>query len=95
MFLLTTIQSSTLLVNQYRKSHSSVNLIDSTLSLTNDSIKNHINLSMNKFQSFDNSLRYSFMKDGSNLTKTQIKVIFTVVIIISFIIFIMAIFRFK
>ncbi|CAF4581124.1 unnamed protein product [Rotaria sp. Silwood1] len=95
MLSLTTIQSSTLFINQYAKSHSSENLFGSTLRLTNDSIKNNINLSTNKFQSFDNSLEYNIMKDGSTLTKTQIKVILTVVIIISFIMFIMVIFRFK
>ncbi|CAF2053462.1 unnamed protein product [Rotaria magnacalcarata] len=95
MFLLTTIEASPSLLNNHEKSHSTMKYIYPVLNLTNESIKNNINSSLNKLRSFDNSLTYTLIRDGSNLTKTQMKVILTVVIVISFIMFIMAIFRFK
>ncbi|CAF4153718.1 unnamed protein product, partial [Rotaria magnacalcarata] len=94
MFLLTTIEASPSLLNNHEKSHSTMKYIYPVLNLTNESIKNNINSSLNKLRSFDNSLTYTLIRDGSNLTKTQMKVILTVVIVISFIMFIMAIFRF-
>ncbi|CAF4721501.1 unnamed protein product, partial [Rotaria socialis] len=95
MFLIPTIESSSSLLNNHEKSHSTMTYIYPVLNLTNESIKNNINSSLNKLRGFDNSLTYTSIKDGSNLTKTQIKVILTVVIVISFIMFIMAIFRFN
>jgi len=78
------------------------------LNLTDDYISSS---TTNRIQKFDISYEYNTMKDVSSklnknfsfckffffsaLTKTQIKVIITVVFIISFIMLIIAIFRFK
>ncbi|CAF1455566.1 unnamed protein product [Rotaria sordida] len=78
-------------INDYVKRRLSRHFISKNINSTDDDIT----LLTNHIRTFDTSSSYNTMKHFSTLTKTQIKVIITVVIIISFIIFIIAIFRFK
>ncbi|CAF1186661.1 unnamed protein product [Rotaria sordida] len=88
MLILVTPSSS---INDYVKRRLSRHFISKNINSTDDDIT----LLTNHIRTFDTSSSYNTMKHFSTLTKTQIKVIITVVIIISFIIFIIAIFRFK
>lgn len=66
MFILTRIQSSPSSIKHYLKRRSLVHVIYTTSNITNDSIKNHTNLSTNKLRTYDNSHIFNFIKDGSS-----------------------------
>jgi len=66
MFILTTIQSSPSLLPRYLKRRSSVHLTYTKLNITDDSSKNNMSSSTNRFTNFDDSHEYNVIKDGSS-----------------------------
>ncbi|CAF4761946.1 unnamed protein product [Rotaria sp. Silwood1] len=90
MLILATSSTSSS-INDYFKRRLSKHFISKNINFTNDNITSLTN----RIHIFDTSYNYNTMKYIPTLTKTQIKVIITVVIFISFIMFIIAIFRFK
>ncbi|CAF2746442.1 unnamed protein product [Rotaria sp. Silwood2] len=88
MLILATSSSS---INNYFKRRLSRHFITKNNNFTDDNITSLTN----RIRILDTSYNYNAMKYLPTFTKTQIKVIITVVIIISFIMFIIAIFRFK
>ncbi|CAF1136239.1 unnamed protein product [Rotaria sp. Silwood1] len=90
MLILATSSTSSS-INDYFKRRLSKHFISKNINFTDDNITSLTN----RIHIFDTSYNYNTMKYIPTLTKTQIKVIITVVIFISFIMFIIAIFRFK